>query len=633
MSGATIQITGSFTSGVDQLSFVNSANVTTIFDTTTGILSLSGTKSLAAYQTMLRSVAFQNSLNSFSTPTRTIQFTATDEAGNLSAPVLRTIGLSDASFPPALRDIETAPLIYRGGDPAVPLTTTVAVTDPDSNYVTAASIWISANYQIGQDVLGFANTPTLTGSWNPATGTLTITGVDTVSNYRTALRNVLFQNPNATPSLLLRTVSFRVSDLSSGTLGSNIVTRNVSPTGNAPSVLRDIESTPLSYKGNDPATPLTATLAVTDPDSDYLTSATIRITTNYQSNQDILSFANTATLTSSWDAVAGTLTISGVDTVSRYRTELRNVMYRNSSSTPTLLPRTVSIQVSDLFSGVADSNLVTRNVTLTFGARPVLGSVATVVVFSKNDDPAVIAPSLTVSDADSVNLSGATIQITGSYVTGQDQLSFVNSASVTSSFDPASGTLTLSGTKSLAAYQTMLQSVAFKNLQNGYSTATRSIQFVVIDESGNSSNPLTRLISLSDAAFPPVLRDLESTALDYKTGDAASAPTSILAVTDPVSNFLTSATIRISTNYQNGQDLLSFANTPTLSATWDSSAGTLRITGVDTVSNYRSALRNVKYQNTSATPSLLTRTVSFQVSDLSSAASDSNLVSRSLIIR
>lgn len=633
LSGAMIQITGSFTSGKDQLTFVNSASVTASFDAATGILSLSGTKPLAAYQTMLRTVAFQNSLNSFSTPTRTVQFTVTDETGNVSTPMIRTIGLSDASYPPALRDLETSPLIYRGGDSAVPLTNSIAVTDPDSNFLTAASAWISTNYQNGQDVLSFVNTSTLTGSWNATTGTLTITGVDTVSNYRTALRNVLFQNPNATPSLLLRTVSFQVSDLSSGTLGSNIVTRKVSPTGNAPSILRDIESTPLSYKASDPATPVTATVAVTDPDSDYLTSASIRITTNYQSNQDLLSLITTASLAATWNAATGTLTITGVDSVSNYRTALRNVMYRNSSLTPSLLPRTVSFQVSDLYSAVADSNVVTRNITLTSGASPILAGVpATPLAYSKNDAATVIAPAITVADADSTNLSGATIQIIGSYLTGQDQLSFVNSASVTSSFDAVSGTLTLTGTKSLSAYQAMLQSVTFQNLQNSYSTPTRLIQFVAIDDSGNSGSPVKRMVSLSDAAFPPVLRDLETTALGYKTGDPATPLTATLAVTDPVSNFLTSATIRISANYQNGQDVLNFANTATLSSTWNAATGTLTITGVDTVSNYRSALRNAMYRNTSASPSLLPRTVSFQVSDLSSAIPDSNIVTRTLTI-
>jgi len=633
LSGAKVQITGSFTSGKDQLTFVNSASVTASFDATTGILSLSGTKSLAAYQTMLRSIAFQNSLNLFSTPTRTVQYTVTDENGNTSVPVIRTIGLSDASYPPALRDIETAPLVYRGGDPAVPLTSTIAVTDPDSNYVTAASVRISTNYQNGQDVLSFTNTPTLTGSWNGATGTLSITGVDTVSNYRTALRNVLFQNSNATPSLLLRTISFQVSDLSSGALGSNIVTRKVSPTGNSATVLRDIESTPLNFKGSDPATPVTATLAVTDADSDYLTSATISITSNYQSSQDLLSFANTGTLTAAWNAATGTLTINGVDTVSNYRTALRNVLYRNSSATPSPLSRTVSFQVSDLYSATVNSNVLSRNITLTSGASPVLAGVpASPLVFSKNDAATAIAPAITVSDADSTNLSGVTIQIIGGYVTGQDQLSFVNSASVTSSFDAVSGTLTLTGTKSLSAYQTMLQSVTFKNLQNSASTPTRIIQFIATDDTGNSGSPLKRTISLSDAAFPPALKDLEATPLAYKTGDPATPLTASIAVTDPVSYFLTSVTIRISTNYQNGQDLLSFANTSTLTANWNAATGTLTIVGIDTVSNYRTALRNVLYRNTSASPSLLLRTVSFQASDLSSAVPDSNIVTRNISI-
>ena len=632
LNGATIQITGSYTSGKDQLAFVNSSSVASSFDATTGTLTLTGVKSLAAYQTMLRSVTFQNSLNSFSTPTRTIQFSITDSAGNQSLPVTRTISLSDAGYPPALRDLETSPIVYRGSDPAIPLSATIAVTDPDSNYLTAAAIRITTNYQSGQDVLSFANTATLTGAWNATTATLTITGVDTVSNYRTALRNVLFQTPGPTPSLALRTVSFQVSDLSSGVLGSNIVTRGVSPTGNAPSVLKDIESAPLNYKGGDPATPISATLAVTDPVSNYLTSASIHITTNYLRSQDILGFTNTSILTGSWDSTSGTLTITGVDTVSNYRTALRTVTYRNSNASPNLLPRTVSFQVSNLYSGSLDSNIVTRNINLTSGIAPVFtGIPASVLIFSKNDPATPVAPGITVTDGDSVNLSGATVQI-GGYVAGQDQLSFTNSAAVTSSFNVTTGILTLSGTKSLAAYQAMLQSVSFINSANTASTPTRTIQFVAIDESGNSSNPGIRTIGLSDASQPPVLRDIEATPLGYKTGDPATAVTSTLAVTDPDANYLTGATIRITTNYQNGQDLLSFVNTSTLTGTWNASTGTLTISGVDTASNYRAALRSVLYRNSSSSPVLLPRTVTFQVSDLSSGALGSNIASRSITL-
>ena len=133
---------------------------------------------------------------------------------------------------------------------------------------------------------------------------------------------------------------------------------------NDPPVIYGVETTPLAYATNAPATAISPALLVTDPDSDYLTAASIRIASNYQSGQDILSFVNTSNLTATWNAATGTLTITGVDTVSNYRTALRSVMYRNTSATPSLLTRSVSVQVSDLSGGVLDSNLVTRSITI-----------------------------------------------------------------------------------------------------------------------------------------------------------------------------------------------------------------------------------------------------------------------------
>ena len=54
--------------------------------------------------------------------------------------------------------------------------------------LTGATVQISANYANGEDVLAFTNQLGITGSWNAASGTLTLTGTTTVANYQTALR-------------------------------------------------------------------------------------------------------------------------------------------------------------------------------------------------------------------------------------------------------------------------------------------------------------------------------------------------------------------------------------------------------------------------------------------------------------
>ena len=65
-------------------------------------------------------------------------------------------------------------------------------------------------------------------------------------------------------------------------------------------------------------------------------------------------------------------------------------------------------------------------------------------------------PSLTVADANSQTLAGATVAITGGLRSG-DQLIFAPANGVSGSYNGSTGVLTLSGTASLAAYQAALE--------------------------------------------------------------------------------------------------------------------------------------------------------------------------------
>jgi len=94
------------------------------------------------------------------------------------------------------------------------------VTDVDSTNLASATIQITTNYNNGQDVLSFTNTANITGSFNAATGTMTLTGSDTVANYQTALRNVKYNNTSDDPTTNPRTVVYQVND--GGTPGTNL---------------------------------------------------------------------------------------------------------------------------------------------------------------------------------------------------------------------------------------------------------------------------------------------------------------------------------------------------------------------------------------------------------------------------
>jgi hypothetical protein len=165
-----------------------------------------------------------NSLSISGTPTitgtETFTVTAIDSVG---AATSGTYSITVNALP-VLSGIEGGGLIFVQDAPAETITAAVVVADPAQNILASAAVWISGNYQNGQDVLSFANTGSITGSWNAATGILTLAGSDTLANYQAALRSVQYQDTSVNPSKLARTVSFKVND---GLADSNAVTRQI----------------------------------------------------------------------------------------------------------------------------------------------------------------------------------------------------------------------------------------------------------------------------------------------------------------------------------------------------------------------------------------------------------------------
>ena len=142
---------------------------------------------------------------------------------------------------------------YAANDPATVIApTSLLVSDMDNANLASATVQITGNYQSGQDVLGYTQIGNIAGSWNSGSGTMTLSGSDLVANYQTALQSVTYRTTSGTPSMLTRTVSFKVND---GALDSNILTRDIAiqPAGynrlSSPSFIGAGTSV-MSYLGN-----------------------------------------------------------------------------------------------------------------------------------------------------------------------------------------------------------------------------------------------------------------------------------------------------------------------------------------------------------------------------------------------
>ncbi|MDZ8188644.1 MAG: FG-GAP-like repeat-containing protein, partial [Nostoc sp. ChiSLP02] len=257
-------------------------------------------------------------------------------------------------------------------------------------------------------------------------------------------------------------------------------------------------STPLAYTENDAATAIDSGLTVTDADSTNLNSAIVSITSGFVAAEDILGFTAQNGISGSYSN--GVLTLTGSATVAQYQTALRSITYQNTSDNPSTITRTISFIVND---GSLNSTTTTRNINLTaVNDAPVVTATNTPLAYTENDPAKIIDSGLTVTDIDSTNLNGATVSITSGFVAGQDILGFTAQNGISGSY--SNGVLTLTGSASIANYQTALRSITYQNTSDNPSTTTRTISFILNDGSLNSTTT-TRNINLTAVNDAPVV--------------------------------------------------------------------------------------------------------------------------------
>src|SRR4030095_9567206 len=102
------------------------------------------------------------------------------------------------------------------------------------------------------------------------------------------------------------------------------------------------------------------------------------------------------------------------------------------------------------------------------------------LAYTENAGAVAIDPGLTVTDADSTDLTGATVAITAGFVSAQDTLAFTNQLGITGNYNSGTGVLILTGTTTVANYQAALRTVTYANGSDN-PTTSRTITFTASD--------------------------------------------------------------------------------------------------------------------------------------------------------
>jgi VCBS repeat-containing protein len=394
------------------------------------VVTLSGTASLAAYQTALRAISFDNTDANPVTTTRTVNVVVTDGTYDSNTAVASIAIVSPNDAPTAAGDsvatLQNTPVAFdvRTND-----------SDPEAQPLAVTQV---------------------NGTAIAVGGTVTLAGVGTV------LRNAdgtLTFTPNAGYSGT-SSFTYTVSD------GSLTATATVNLAVNAPPTL-DLDAsaagtgfTTTFTEGGTAVAVVDTDVAIGDPNAgDSITFATVTLL-NAQPD-DVLSIAGALPAGITAGLAGNVLTLSGTATRASYQTALQQVRFGNPGSTSGSA-RSVQVLV---FDGASYSNAALATINVTAANDPPVNVVP--AAQSTLIGTALAITGVSVSDVDG-NLATSTVSVTG----GTLNVSLTAGAAISAGAN-GSSTLTLSGTQ--AQINAALATLAYTPAAGFAGTATLTI--------------------------------------------------------------------------------------------------------------------------------------------------------------
>ena len=353
--------------------------------------------------------------------------------------------------------------------------TDLGVTDADDVQLTSANVSITNLLDGNLEALAADTTGTaISAQYDSATGTLSLSGVDTVANYQQVLRTVTYNNTSDNPNLANRTIDFVVND---GEVDSNVATATVSVTAvnDAPDLA------PVSDQTIELGQPLSVVVSASDSDGDNITFILDRDDPNANVPADAAIADNgdgTATIT--WTANAlGTFefVVLAID-------DAQNALSDRESFSVVVTAPPVPFEID--LSGLGNGS-------------PFEAS------FAEDQGPVnVVSTNATIDLPDGLTLTSLTVSISNLLDGNAESLSAnVAGTSISQSFDAATGELQLTGVDSAANYQQVLRSIQYSNTAQSPDETDRTIRFTFSD--GVSSASANTSVSVSNVNDGPDL--------------------------------------------------------------------------------------------------------------------------------
>ena len=382
LESATIAISNLQDASAERLSVGGSlpSQITSSYNSSTGILSLTGSAPVQDYETAIEQIVYQNTSENPIGFSREIEVTVSDGLSNSNIAVtnLEIIPVND---PPEL-DLNTAAtntdftntFTEDGGGVNIASSGNVGIVDPDDTQIESATVTLTNIFDGSNESLSVSGQlpAGITAAYDTQTGVLNLTGTATLEQYETAIGQVVYNNLSQNPNTTTRTIQVFVSD---GELNSNTATSSINVVAvNDPPFL-DVDTT---TTGTDYATIFTSggtgtavvnvgNTSVLDPDNTNIASATVTLVNPLDGANERLSASGLPVgVTANYNTSTGVLSITGSATLPDYETLLGRVIYNNQDPDPDVSDRTVQFVLND---GTDSGNTATT--LLEFNRPPV----------------------------------------------------------------------------------------------------------------------------------------------------------------------------------------------------------------------------------------------------------------------
>ena len=519
------------------------------------VVSFNSNATSAAVQALVRDIAYRNS-NGLdpSSAARTVRVTVDDGDGGTS---------TDADITVAVLPVNDAPSLTAGsgavsfveGSSAVGLFSDAAISTVEAGQsilqftLTVSHLSDGGNEFLGIDGSSVALTPgtSLTTAGNGLNVTVSVSG-DTatinltkptglsVATAQSLINGLTYRNDSEAPTTGNRVVTLTGLQDSGGTANAGTDTSSLSiastvtvvAINDAPVLVTTSGSAAFVEAADAINTPLVvdAGILISDADSAKLASATVSISSNFRSAEDVLAFANSnsnnfGNISGSYDSGSGVLSLvsaGATATQAQWQAALRAVSYTNTSDAPDTSARTVSFSLSD---GALSSTAATRLISIAARNDSPVNSVTALIQHVSQDGQLVFSSAqgnaLSIADVDAGSgLAQVTLSATHGTLTlaGFGGLSFVSGA--------GSGDASMSFQGTVADINAALNGLRFAPTAGYNGAASLQISSNDLGHSGAGGEKTdVDNVALSVDPVQPIVTGVSASEADglYKVGD------------------------------------------------------------------------------------------------------------------